>query len=118
METGDQTAVSLTMKLYASSSMEGISGEKTSDLRFPPKERFFFVAEGGDAVAFTAAQVRQRKSIEVTVGGRPVTVEWDTGLRTPRAYTQVVAVRQERPVVPMFWFALLRQFPTVRTLTP
>lgn len=36
---------------------------------------------------------------------------------TPRAYTQVVAVRQERPVVPMFWFALLRHFPTVRTLT-
>jgi hypothetical protein len=118
LETGELTSVSLRMKLYASSSWQGASGEKTSDLRFPPKERVFYVAEGGEAVAFTAAQVRERKSIEVSVDGRPVTVEWDAALRTPRAYTQVVAVRQERPVVPMFWFALLRQFPTVRTLAP
>jgi Protein of unknown function (DUF3179) len=116
LETGETTAVSLKMKLYASSSMEGISGEKTTDLRFPPKERVFFVTEGDEAVAFTAGQVKARKSVAVSVGGRPVTVEWDGALRTPRAYTQVVAVREERPVVPMFWFALVRQFPNVRTL--
>ena len=118
LETGETTAVSLKMKLYASSSVEGISEEKITDLRFPPKERVFFVAEGGEAVAFTAAQLKQRKSVAMALGGRPVTIEWDGALRTPRAYTQAEAARQERPVLPMFWFALVRQFPAVKTLPP
>ena len=54
----------------------------------------------------------------MTLGGRPFTIEWDGALRTPRAYTQAEAARQERPVLPMFWFALVRQFPAVKTLPP
>jgi hypothetical protein len=115
LETGDLTAVPLRLRLYASSPWEGVSGEKTSDRRFKPKETVFFVAGRDGAVAFTAAQIREKKTVEVSLEGRTLTIEWDGALRAPRARRQAAAGRQEIPVVPIYWFALLEQFPTVKT---
>jgi hypothetical protein len=116
LDTGELSAVALQLRLYASSGMEGVSGEKTSDKRFEPKETVFFVAEGQDAVAFSAAAIREKKSVAGELSGFPLTVEWDAGLRVPRAYRQVVAARQELPVLPIYWFALVEQFPAVKVL--
>jgi len=118
LETGELTAVSLRLRLYASSGEEGVSGRKTADRRFPPKATVFFVAAGNDALAFSADQVRERKTVASTLDGRAVTIAWDGALRVPRAWRQVVAARQELPVVPLYWFAVLEQFPGVRTLEP
>lgn len=116
-ETGDLTAVPLRLRLYAASSWEGVSGEKTADSRYKPKERVFFVAGGGEAVAFRAAEIRERRKVETTLGGSPLAIEWDAALRAPRSYRQVVAAREEVPVLPIYWFALLRHHPAARTLT-
>lgn len=116
LETGDLTAVPLRLRLYRASSWEGVSGGKTADARFKPKETVFFVALGGEALAFTAAEIRQRKKVDESVGGRLIMIEWDAGLRAPRAWTAPVGARQELPVVPIYWFALLRQVSTVKTL--
>ncbi len=51
-----------------------------------------------------------------TLDGLALTIEWDGAARAPRAWRQIVAAKQELPVVPIYWFALLEQFPTVRTL--
>ena len=118
LETGELTAVSLRLRLYASSNEEGVSGKKTTDRRFPPKESVFVLAAGSDAVAFSAAGVREKKSVAATLAGGAVTIEWDGAVRAPRAWRQVVAARQELPVVPLYWFAVLEQFPGVRTLAP
>jgi Protein of unknown function (DUF3179) len=115
LETGDLTAVPLRLRLYAASPWQGVSGKKTVDRRFKSKETVFFVGGATEALAFTAAHVRERKKFEATLEGRALTVEWDTGLRAPRAYRQTVATRQELPVVPIYWFALLEQFETVKT---
>jgi uncharacterized protein DUF3179 len=118
LETGKLTAVSLRLRLYASSSKEGVSGRKTTDRRFPPKETVFLVASGNDALAFSAGDVREKKSVASTLDGRALTIEWDGAVRAPRAWRQVVAARQELPVLPLYWFAVLEQFPGVRTLGP
>lgn len=123
LETGELTAVSLRLRLYASSNEEGVSGTKTTDRRFPPKESVFVVsggsdALGSDALAFSGAGVREKKSIAATLEGAAVTIEWDGAVRAPRAFRQVFASRQELPVVPLYWFAVLEQFPGVRTLAP
>lgn len=118
LETGELTAVSLRLRLYVSSNEEGVSGKKTTDRRFPPKESVFVLASGTDALAFSAAGVREKKSVAATLAGAAVTIEWDGAVRFPRAWRQVVAARQELPVVPLYWFAVLEQFPGVRTLTP
>ena len=116
LETGDLTAVPLTLRLYASSPWEGISGRRAKDARYPPKERVFFVAEGGHALAFTAAELREKRSLAASLGESPVTLEWDTGLRAPRAFRQAAAgSREELPVLPIYWFALLEQFPGAAT---
>ncbi len=111
LDTGDLTAVPLRLRLYAASSWEGVSGEKTKDRRYPPKEAVFFVGGQSEALAFTAAQIREKKTVEAALEGRALTIEWDAGLRVPRAWR----ARHELPVVPIYWFALLEQFPTVQT---
>ena len=118
LETGDLSAVPLRLELYARSSWQGVSGAKTQDARFPPKERVFFVAESSEAIAFTSAQLRKHKSVSVRLGDRTFSLEWDPALRTPRAYRiDPASAREERPVNPIYWFALVRQFPAVRTLS-
>jgi hypothetical protein len=118
LETGDLTAVPLSQRLYASSSREGVAGGKTADARFKPKERILFVSDGSDAFAFSAAAIREAKTAVTTLAGAPLILEWDAGLRAPRAFRQIVAAREELPVIPIYWFALLQQFPAVRTLPP
>ena len=116
LDTGRLSAVPLQMRLYAVSNWEGVSGKKTTDRRFKPKEELFYVAGRTEALAFTAAEIREKKSVAATFEGAAITIEWDPGLRAPRASRPLVAAKQEIPVVPIYWFALLEQFPTVRTL--
>jgi hypothetical protein len=118
LETGELTAVSLRLRLYASSSEEGVSGRKTADRRFPPKAAVFVVAAGNDALAFSAADVREKKSVAATLEGRALAIEWDGAVRAPRAWRQIVAARQEVPVLELYWFAAVEQFPGIRTLAP
>jgi hypothetical protein len=118
LDTGAFSSVPLRLKLYASSSWEGVSGEKSRDRRLPAKERVFFVAEGSESVAFTSAEIRRLKSVRVRLADRTLLLEWDGAMRSPRAYrVDESAAREERPVIPMYWFAALRHFPEVRTLS-
>ena len=117
LDTGELSAVSLRLRLYAMSDWEGVSGVKTTDRRFKPKEEVFFVAGRSEALAFTASELREKKNVEATLEGASITLEWDAAVRAPRAWRPIVAAKQELPVVPIYWFALLEQFPTVRTLS-
>ncbi len=116
LDTGELSAVSLQMRLYAASNWEGVSGQKTADRRFKPKDEVFFVAGTNEALAFPAAEIRERRTVAASLEGAEVTIEWDGAVRAPRAWRTEAGARQELPVVPIYWFALLEQFPTVRTL--
>jgi hypothetical protein len=116
LETGKLSAVPLRMRLYAMSNWEGVSGGKTTDKRFKPKEQVFFVAGKAEALAFVPSQLREKKGVEATLDGAAITLEWDAAVRAPRAWRPTAQSKQEIPVVPIYWFALLEQFPTVRTL--
>lgn len=116
LETGELTAVALTLRLYAASATEGVAGGKTTDERFAPKETVFFVAGLNEALAFAAPYVREKKAVPAVLEGDALTVEWDGAVRAPRAFRQVEGARQELPVVPMYWFAVLEQFSSVQTL--
>jgi hypothetical protein len=116
LDTGKLSAVPLRLRLYAMSSWEGVSGRKTQDRRFPPKQGVFFVAGRDEALAFTAAELREKRTVAATLDGVALTLEWDGAVRAPRAFRQFAAEKQELPVVPIYWFALVEQFPTVRTL--
>lgn len=116
MDTGELSAVSLQLRLYGTSSMEGLSGRKIADKRYAPKDRVFVVAEGGQAVAFSAAELKKRKSATVSLAQETVMLEWDAGARTPRAYRLTGVAREEQAVIPLYWFAAVRHFPGVKTL--
>jgi hypothetical protein len=116
LDTGKLSAVPLRLRLYAMSSQEGVSGTKTKDRRFEPKQEVFFVAGTREALAFSAAEIRERRTAAATLEGTPLTLEWDGAVRFPRAWRSGDAAKTEIPVVPIYWFALLEQFPTVRTL--
>jgi hypothetical protein len=116
LDTGKLSAVPLRLRLYAASDWEGVSGGKTADKRFEPKETVFFVAGETEALAFVPAQVREKKGVESTLEGATITLAWDGAVRAPRAWRSIDGEKQELPVVPIYWFALLEQFPTVRTL--
>lgn len=108
-ETGDMTAVPLRLRLYAMSDWQGVSGQKSDDGPYPPKETVYYVWDEGTAAVFDAALVRERRSLVVTLDSCPVTVVWDAALQTPRAFRQDGGTREELPVVPIYWFALERQ---------
>ncbi len=116
LDTGKLSAVSLSLRAYAASSREGVSGKKTSDRRYPPKETVYFAAGGSETVAFTAEYARGKKAFEAELDGRPLTVEWDGAVRAPRAFRPAAGPRQEIPVVPIYWFALVEQLPGVRAI--
>ena len=116
MDTGELSAVSLQLRLYGTSPMEGLSGRKIEDRRYAPKDRVFVVADGGQAVAFSAAELRKRKSATVSLAQDTVVLEWDPGARTPRAYRLTGIAREAQPVIPLYWFAAVRHFPGVKTL--
>ena len=115
-DTGELSSVALQLKLYGASSMEGLSGKKIEDRRYAPKDRVFVVAEGGQAVAFTAAELKKRKSATVSLAQDTVVLEWDAGARTPRAYRLTGVAREAQAVIPLYWFAAVRHFPGVKTL--
>ena len=117
LETGKLSAVPLRLRLYAMSSWEGVSGEKTTDKRFEPKAQVFFVAGEAEALAFQGSRLREKRTIAATLDGAPITLEWDAGVRAPRAWRPTAGAKEEIPVVPIYWFALLEQYPTVRTLS-
>jgi hypothetical protein len=116
MDTGELSAVSLQLRLYGTSSMEGLSGGKIADKRYAPKDRVFVVADGGQAVAFSAAELKKRKSATVSLAQETVVLEWDAAARAPRAYRLTGVAREGHPVIPVYWFAAVRHFPGVKTL--
>jgi hypothetical protein len=117
-DLGIPTSVPLLLKLYGVSPWLGVSREKTHDHRNPPKQEFFAVVLGRETLAFTRAEIRRRRSAEAAVGGDRVVVEWDPRLQAPRAWTTQGESRRERPVIPMYWFALDRHFDAIRVLPP
>jgi Protein of unknown function (DUF3179) len=116
LDTGEMSSVSIQLRLYGSSSMEGLSGAKIEDRRYPPKEKVFVVAEGPQSVAFSAAELRKRKSASIQLSDEALLLEWDAGARAPRAYRMNGIAREERAVIPLYWFAATRHFPGILTL--
>lgn len=119
LDTGELSAVSLQMRLYGASPMEGLSGRSATDARYEPKERVYYVAgEGGEtAAAISAEQLRKKKTWTAALPGGAVTFEWDAGLRAPRAFVagEGSSARREVAVIPIYWFAALEHFKTVVT---
>ena len=117
LDLDDDTSAPLLMRLYGKSPWQGISGEKTADQRHGPKESVFAVTDvvSSEALAFTAEELRGMGSIQATLAGEPLSIEWDPVFETPRAYT-IGPEREERAVVPMYWFALARHYATVHTV--
>jgi hypothetical protein len=109
------TAVPLVMRLYEASPAQGISGARTSDRRYKPKEELFALRDGDDAFALTRHEIQDHAPIAATLDGKRITIEWDGTLETPRAY-EAPPGRGELPLIPMYWFALDRHFTTIRTL--
>ena len=116
-DLGLPTSVPFAMRLYGASPWQGISGEKTRDRRFPPKSEFLAVADGASALVFTAEEIRRRHSVRTTLGDLRISIDWDAERRFPRAFAFSDPAR-EIAVVPMYWFALVRHFETVRLLSP
>lgn len=113
LDLGEKTTAPVLMKFYRISPMQGVSGEKTSDRRHKPKAEMLAVEAGEEVLAFTARQIESLNQVEVELSGERLTIEWEPALAAPRAFTGSGA---ERPVVPMYWFALDRHFARVRTL--
>jgi hypothetical protein len=118
LDTGEMSAVSLEMRLYGASPMEGLSGGKVADARYAPKQRVFYVASanGDSAAAISADELRKKKTWTATLPSGVVTFEWDAGLRAPRAFVpNEGSTRREVPAIPIFWFAAMEHFKTVVT---
>jgi hypothetical protein len=113
MDLDKDTSEPLFLRLYGVSRWQGISGRRTEDPRHKPKEEVFAVGDANEALAFTAGEVESAGRVETTLGGEPVSIEWDAALQAPRAFG---AQGDERAVVPMFWFAAARHYARVRTL--
>ena len=113
MDLDRDTSVPLLMRLYSASQWQGLSGQRTGDLRHRPKETVFTVAEDDEAVAFTAGEIEAAGRFDTAISGEPVSIRWDPALSAPRASRPNGT---ELAVVPMFWFAAVRHFSRVRTL--
>ena len=113
LDLGRSTAVPFAMRLYEASPAQGVSGLRTDDRRFKPKEEVVVVGDGREAVAFRAKELRHNRTVVVPLDGRPIAIEWDPALQTPRAY-QTGAESREMPLLSMYWFAVGRHFKKVR----
>lgn len=111
LDTGEIASAPLRMRLYELSAWQGVSGVKTVDARFRPKDGVFAVAAGDEAIGFSAAELARLGRVEVELSGRRIELTWDALLGTPRAFAG-----EEIAVTPMYWFALDRHFPLIRTL--
>jgi hypothetical protein len=117
-DLGLSTSVPLAMRIYGASPWQGVSGEKTHDRRRLPKKEFLSVASGPEVLAFTGSEIRRRGATRATLAGSEISIEWDPRRETVRAWTLPADSRAELPVVPMYWFALVRHFERVRLLPP
>jgi hypothetical protein len=115
LDLGTRTSVPFLMRVYGLSPWQGVSGEKTEDERLPGKREVFAVAAGGEAVAFTAEEIRRRRAIETTLAGGTLEIRWDDALQAPRAW-RTASPRREVAVGPMYWFAVARHFERVALL--
>jgi len=115
-DLGLPTSVPLAMQLYGASPWQGVSGQKTLDKRHPAKRELLSVAAGDAALAFTPEEIRRRGSARATLGGRSISIEWDSGREFPRAWVLSDSPKRELAVVPMYWFALSRHFDSVEIL--
>jgi hypothetical protein len=113
MDLDRDTSVPLLMRLYSASQWQGLSGQRTADSRHRPKETVFTVAEGDEALAFTAGEIEAAGQLDTAISGEPVSIRWDAALSAPRATRRDGT---EMAVVPMFWFAAARHFARVTTL--
>lgn len=113
MDLDRDTSVPLLMRLYSASRWQGLSGQRTGDSRHRPKETVFTVAEGDEALAFTAGEIEAAGRLDTAISGEPVSIRWDAALSAPRATRRDGT---EMAVVPMFWFAAARHFARVTTL--
>ncbi|MEP6801918.1 MAG: DUF3179 domain-containing (seleno)protein [Acidobacteriota bacterium] len=113
LDLGEKTTAPILLKIYRISPMQGVSGEKTTDRRHRPKEEMLAVESGDEALAFTSREIERRDRVDTEFGGERLTIAWQADLAAPRAFR---SDGSERPLVPMFWFALERHFATVRTL--
>lgn len=117
LDLAKPTSVPLVIRLYGLSPWQGVSGEETRDRRYRPKQEMFALAQESHALAFTAEEIRKKGHAVTTVGGRRVTIEWDTRLETPHAFVaDGRSPERELPLVSMYWFALGRHFDSVATL--
>jgi uncharacterized protein DUF3179 len=107
------TSEPLLLRLYKASQWQGVSGKKIRDSRHKPKEQVFTVADGDEALVFTAGEIEGAGRLETKLSGQPVSVRWDSTFEAPRAYA---ADGEERAVVAMFWFAAARHYARIRTL--
>lgn len=114
-EMAKATSVPVTMRIYGASAMEGVSGQKTTDSRYESKREVFTLSDGGEAVAFTAEEIERVGAVNVQLGERTIRIKWDSDLVAPRAYEEEPQ-RRELALVPMYWFAVPRNFRTVQTL--
>jgi hypothetical protein len=113
MDLRAPTSEPFLMRLYRAGTWQGVSGQKTSDRRHPPKREVLSVAAGVEALAFTSKEVRSAGSVNTTFAGEQIVLRWDRELEAVRARLHGGA---EIAVVPMYWFALDRHFETVWTL--
>lgn len=114
LDLGEDTAAPMMMKIYRVSPMQGVSGEKTADRRHRGKQEMFVVESGDEALAFTAGEIERRDTVETELTGARLTIRWEPALSAPRVFSGEV----EKAAIPMFWFAVARHFPSVRTLPP
>lgn len=112
------TSVPFSMRVYGASPWQGVSGEKIRDRRHPPKKEFLSVAAGREVLAFSRREIRRRGAVSALLAGREISIEWDPRRETARAWSLPAETRKELAVVPMYWFALVRHFESVRLLPP
>jgi hypothetical protein len=113
MDLGKDTSEPLLIRIYGASGWQGLSGRRTEDARYKPKQEIFTVSEGDEALVFAAAEIAAAGRADTVFSGRPVAILWDAALEAPRAFGPE---GEERAVVPMLWFAAGRHYARVRTL--
>jgi len=111
---GAEASSPLMMKVYRISPMQGVSGARATDRRHKPKDVLLTFEAGDEALAFTAAEIEERESVETTFAGEPVRIDWQPDLAAPRL---VDSAGLERPLLTMYWFAIGRHYGRVVTLS-
>ena len=65
----------------------------SDDDRLPPKERVVLVERAGEAVVVPFSVLRERKVVEIEVGGRELTVRWQPGVASSLDDSEVAGGR-------------------------